>query len=181
MLAEQTPYVKRVHKNFVGSANPLKSRARYPIGMAQSGKAALGKWVQALRKQQDVPQIVAAEGIGISRSHLSNIETGRHWPGRDTLLAIAAYYKASVDQFISPPREPPEKNEATTSEQLLELAILFLGQERDPDPARYARRLSLIQRALQEAQHDGKKITAETVPAILADALERPHDDPVGE
>jgi hypothetical protein len=69
---------------------------------------------------------------------------------------------------------------AVLPEQLLELAIRFLGQDRSLDPARYARRVALVHKALQEAQRDGQTITAETVPGIVADALEKAPDDPGG-
>ncbi len=143
-------------------------------GMAKSGGSAIGNWVRGLRQKET--QAVAAEGIGISRTHLSNIETGKHAPGRATLLAIAAYYKASVDRFIS----PSEQNEVTAAEpgDLLELAVGFLGQDPSLGPARYARRVVLIHKVLQEAHRDGKTVTAETVPGIVADALERPPNDP---
>lgn len=143
--------------------------------MAKSGGSALGNWVRALRKKKNVPQAVAADGIGVSRTHLSNIETGKHAPGRATMLAIAAYYKASIDQFIS----PNEQNEVTAAqpENLLELAIRFLGQDPSLGPARYARRVALIHKALQEAHRDGKTVKAETVPGIVADALDQAPDD----
>jgi transcriptional regulator with XRE-family HTH domain len=180
MLAQPTCRVNPLQRKFVGSANSLLKRVRYHVGMAQSKRSPLSNWIRALREQRDETQVVAAEGIGISRTHLSNIETGKDRPGRETLLAIAAYYKASVDQLISLLSESSKKNEMTTSkpEQLLELAVLFLGQERG-DPARYARRLSLIHKALQDAQRDGKTVTAETVPGIVADALDRPPDDAI--
>ncbi len=143
--------------------------------MAKSGGHTLGSWVRALRKKEKVAQAVAADGIGISRAHLSNIETGKHAPGRATLLAIAAYYKASVDQFIS----PNEPNEVTPAQpgNLLELAVGFLGQEPSLSPARYARRVALIHKALQEAHRDGKTVTAETVRGIVADALDQAPDE----
>ena len=168
MLARQTHRVNTLQHHLVGAASLPESRARYPVEMAKSGGSALGDWVRALRKKERVGQAVAADGIGISRTHLSNIERGRDSPGRETLLAIATYYKASVDQFMSPTREmTPAK-----PEEILELAIRFLGPQ-NLDPARYARRVTLIHKALQEAQREGKTVTAETVPGILVDALER--------
>jgi transcriptional regulator with XRE-family HTH domain len=150
--------------------------------MAQSGASTLGNLIRAWRRKQNVSQAEAAEAIGISRAHLANIETGRDHPGRATLMAIAAYYRASLDELFSHTRRPMIENEKTAvlPEQLLELAIRFLGQDRSLDPARYARRVALVHKALQEAQRDGQTITAETVPGIVADALEKAPDDPGG-
>lgn len=61
-----------------------------------------GKRMLALRKR--VPRLTAQEAataVGISRSHLSMIENDGDLPGRDTLQAIADYYRVSVDYILN--------------------------------------------------------------------------------
>lgn len=149
----------------------------YLAGMDQAGAVALGKAIKALRKKKKVTQVVAADGIGISRPTLTNIELGRDPPGRETLIAIAAYYEANLNDLIAAMRQPTE-TPATTPAQFLELAIGYLGPDQGGDPARHARRLSAIQTALREAHQRGQKVTAETVGGIVADALDRAPDGP---
>lgn len=57
----------------------------------------LSRRVRTLREQKGLTQAVAAEEIGISRAHLTKIETGRDAPGRATLMAIATYFNVSLD------------------------------------------------------------------------------------
>ena len=42
-------------------------------------------------------QVIVADAVGISRSALAMIESGGDNPGRETLLAIADYFGASLD------------------------------------------------------------------------------------
>lgn len=57
----------------------------------------LSRRVRTLREQSGLTQAAAAAEIGISRAHLTKIETGRDAPGRATLMAIAAYFDVSLD------------------------------------------------------------------------------------
>lgn len=49
-----------------------------------------------LRKERRLTQQQAADAIGISRGHLASMERGRDLPGRNTLLALAAFYKVHL-------------------------------------------------------------------------------------
>ncbi|HQU05417.1 MAG TPA: helix-turn-helix transcriptional regulator [Acidocella sp.] len=53
--------------------------------------------LRTLRLNRKVPQAVVAEAIGVSRSHLANIERGNDLPGREVLVALADYYEVSLD------------------------------------------------------------------------------------
>jgi len=151
----------------------------YLAEMDQTGAVALGKVVKGLRKKKGITQAEAAEGIGIARPTLTNIERGRDPPGRETLIALAAYYETSLDDLTAAMRQTNE-TPATTPEQFLELAVRFLGSDHGLDPALYSKRLSSIQTALKEAHQAGKKVTMATVPGLLIDALDRAPDDPSG-
>lgn len=71
------------------------------------GKTLLSDRVRGLREDRAPLTVeVAADAIGISRSYLSGIETGADNPGRETLIAIANYYKVSVDWLASGQGDP---------------------------------------------------------------------------
>lgn len=56
----------------------------------------LGRRLAALRKEKKLPQIVVAEAVGISRSHLAEIEGGKD-PGFRTFCDLADYFQVSLD------------------------------------------------------------------------------------
>jgi transcriptional regulator with XRE-family HTH domain len=60
-------------------------------------KSTLGQKLAALRKADGITQADAAAAVGIARSTLASIESGKDNPGRDTLVALATYYKVSLD------------------------------------------------------------------------------------
>jgi transcriptional regulator with XRE-family HTH domain len=53
--------------------------------------------LRRLRKQRKLNQIDVAVAVGIDRSYLSKLETAYDNPGRDVLMALAAYYEVSLD------------------------------------------------------------------------------------
>jgi len=53
--------------------------------------------IRTLREQKNLTQAALAAEIGISRAHLTKIERGSDAPGRETLVAIANYFNASLD------------------------------------------------------------------------------------
>lgn len=75
---------------------------------AQAGDPILGGKIREKRKMLRLSQLSLAIDIGIDRSHVSNIETGRHMPGRKTLLAIAQRLDLSLDFLASPGGEYQE-------------------------------------------------------------------------
>lgn len=62
----------------------------------------IGKRIKLTRIKQGVLQKDLAEKIGISKPHMSNIETAAHTKiGLETLVAIANALNTSVDEFLS--------------------------------------------------------------------------------
>lgn len=57
----------------------------------------MGDKLRSLRKERKLSQVVVAEAVGLSRSHLAGIESGADLPGRGTLMALADYYGTSLD------------------------------------------------------------------------------------
>ncbi|GBQ69732.1 hypothetical protein AA103196_2294 [Ameyamaea chiangmaiensis NBRC 103196] len=57
----------------------------------------LGARIRTLREQKGLTQVVTAVEIGISRTHLTNIERGADVPGRGTLVALADFFGVSLD------------------------------------------------------------------------------------
>lgn len=53
--------------------------------------------LKKLRKENELKQIEIAKEINISQRVYSNYETGTREPSIDTLIAIAEYYKVSLD------------------------------------------------------------------------------------
>lgn len=60
---------------------------------------AFGNFLKALRKERKLTQQEAANAIGISRGHLASMERGRDLPGRDRLLALAAFYRVHINSM----------------------------------------------------------------------------------
>ncbi|WP_264786266.1 helix-turn-helix domain-containing protein [Gluconobacter cerinus] len=83
--------------------NVGKSRPRNPLfGQNPSMKTSnLQSRLRTLREQKGLTQAAAAVEIGISRAHLTKIETGADAPGRATLVAIANYFDVSLDWLTS--------------------------------------------------------------------------------
>ena len=60
----------------------------------------LGNRVRALRKKKGWTQVELAEMLGIDRSYLSEIETGKKDPGLRVLKAIADGFEITVSQLL---------------------------------------------------------------------------------
>lgn len=60
------------------------------------GATTFAQRVATLRRERGITQVDAATAIGISRSYLAGIEAGKSLPGRETLIAIAAFYGVEV-------------------------------------------------------------------------------------
>ncbi len=56
-----------------------------------------GNILRTLREGRNLAQVTVADAVGISRSHLTNIERGKDNPGREVLVALARYYDVSLD------------------------------------------------------------------------------------
>ena len=64
---------------------------------------AIGGRIRQLRMQRDVGQEELADIVGVSRSTIAGIETGRDRGGIETIVAIADYFKVSVDWILARP------------------------------------------------------------------------------
>jgi len=62
----------------------------------------LGEKLRTLRQQQGLTVRELASELGIkSRSHISDIETGKNKPSLDLLTKIMAFYEVSCDQLLN--------------------------------------------------------------------------------
>lgn len=71
---------------------------RLDVSGEERGK--MGFHLGKIRQARNISQDFAAQKIGISRSHLSNIEVGRSRPGWRNLMAMASFYDVSIDTLI---------------------------------------------------------------------------------
>lgn len=60
-------------------------------------KQTISQRIRTLREQGGLTQAALAAEIGISRAHITKIETGGDVPGRATLMAIASFFDVSLD------------------------------------------------------------------------------------
>lgn len=62
-----------------------------------AGPGEIGEQLKTLRARRGLTQIAAAEAIGIERSSLAHYERGARKPNLEDFLAIADFYKVTVD------------------------------------------------------------------------------------
>lgn len=60
-----------------------------------------GEKLQLLRKERGLTQAELAEQLFVSRAAVSKRESGRGYPGIDSLKAIAKYFSVSLDSLLS--------------------------------------------------------------------------------
>lgn len=70
--------------------------------------------LKRLRKPRGTQAEVASD-LGISRTHLTKMETGGDLPGRETLQALATYFAVSVE-YLQCGTNPPASDLADDSE-----------------------------------------------------------------
>lgn len=68
--------------------------------MSTDIRVRLGNRVRALRQRSGWTQVELAELLGIDRSYLSEIETGKKDPSLRILKAIADGFQLSLSQFL---------------------------------------------------------------------------------
>lgn len=80
----------------------------------------LGGRLAALRKAKKLPQIEVAEAIGISRSHLAEIEGGKD-PGFRTFCDLATFFNVSLDYLYrgTPALHADTLNDIQKNEEVL--------------------------------------------------------------
>lgn len=68
--------------------------------MSTDIRVKLGNRVQSLRRKHKWTQVELAERLGIDRSYLSEIETGKKDPSLRVLKALADGFELSLSQFL---------------------------------------------------------------------------------
>lgn len=60
-----------------------------------------GPWTQLriIRARSEVPQNALASYVGISRSHLANLESGTRWPTTDITRRLATALRVPMDMI----------------------------------------------------------------------------------
>lgn len=90
-----------------------------------------GSRLRALRKR--TPKLTAEEvaaSVGVSRGHLSMMENDKDLPGRETLDALASYYRVSVDYILhggDAAPKPPNTREVVDDPDELALVRFWRG------------------------------------------------------
>lgn len=108
-----------------------------PTGMTHT----IGIRIRDLRKQRSVAQATVAEAVGISRSYLAGIETGKDLPGRETLMALADYFGVDLDWLASTPGQQGEGVAARTAREAVWLhALRSLPDDEADDIVQFALR-----------------------------------------
>jgi len=60
----------------------------------------IGDRIRAARQKRGMTQDVASELVGISASHLGNIENGKTKPGLKTIVALSDALDISIDEML---------------------------------------------------------------------------------
>jgi transcriptional regulator with XRE-family HTH domain len=72
----------------------------FDVDLSETQRSRIGLQLGEIRKARNIPQDEAARLIGISRSHLSNIEVGRSRPGWGRLMRMADVYEIGIETLI---------------------------------------------------------------------------------
>lgn len=117
-------------KLFVGYTRPAVILSAHDVGMNNTAFSprgtsppTLGERIRLLRQEAKLTQAVVADQIGISRSHLARIETGRDVPGRETLLAVGQIFGVSLDWLANGHGDPRPAMALNEKEALLLFAF----------------------------------------------------------
>ena len=60
-----------------------------------------GQTIKRLRKARGLTQVELAVELGLSRSHLANMEVGNDAPGREILVKLADFFRVSLDDLTN--------------------------------------------------------------------------------
>ncbi|MCO6161053.1 helix-turn-helix domain-containing protein [Asaia lannensis] len=85
-------------KDNVGIGGTENALMRHGASMITDGK--MGARIRELRKARKQSQVDVSAALDISRSHLAEIEGGKH-PGFATFVEIAHYFSVSLDYLYS--------------------------------------------------------------------------------
>lgn len=98
------------------------------------GDPEFGRRLKGAREALGLKQMEAAVGIGISRSHLANIERGNKGAGRQNMLKIKDFYKISLDDFLAASEGGLIKG-ASNTHGAIEGAIVSMVRKLTPEQA----------------------------------------------
>jgi len=84
----------------------------------------IGDRIRELRKQRGIAQADVAEAVGISRSFLAGIETGKDLPGRETLMALADHFGVDINWLAATAGQAGEGAAAQSTEEAVWLHAL---------------------------------------------------------
>lgn len=96
--ATMSPIPTFAVKKNVALCDPKFDHMRHCATMITDGK--MGARIRELRKARKQSQVDVAAALDISRSHLAEIEGGKH-PGFATFVEIAHYFSVSLDYLYS--------------------------------------------------------------------------------
>ncbi|MBL7233356.1 MULTISPECIES: helix-turn-helix domain-containing protein [Komagataeibacter] len=88
-----------------------------------------GHRIRTLREQKGMTQAALAVEFGISRSHLTKIETGGDMPGRQTLMAASTFFGVSLDWLANGTGDPRPAEATNEKEALLLFAYRNLPED----------------------------------------------------
>ena len=63
-------------------------------------KANLAERLKSLRKDRGISQEILAEGLGITRTQISDLERGKTTTSIERLVALADYFDVSLDYLV---------------------------------------------------------------------------------
>ena len=81
--------------------------------------------LQELRKARGLTQEELAEALYVSRAAVSKWESGRGYPGIDSLKAISKYFSITIDELLSAALNSsfPERSSSIVIEKYFEIAF----------------------------------------------------------
>jgi transcriptional regulator with XRE-family HTH domain len=87
-----------------------------------------GDRIRLKRKELGWTLAIAARRTALSKSFLSDLETGRKRPSADTLRSLAAAFGVSMDWLMYPPRERAGEEDGQV---VIPKELAWLGDERN--------------------------------------------------
>lgn len=96
------------------------------------GRKDIGSRIRGLREKCGKTQVEVSAAVGISRSHLSKIETGGDLPGRSALRLLAKLFGVTMD-YLETGAEPSGPQSADQAINSLDDAWARLGRELDAE------------------------------------------------
>lgn len=89
--------------------------------------------MRTLRQGRGLTQVQLAAELGVSRSHISKVESGDDAPGRQLLEAMAVYFRVPIDTFYPIANSGGEAGDPQSEGRFAEGEVLDLWRGLDPD------------------------------------------------